>query len=117
MAVALGLFGAAPARAVDFAKDIFPIYAIAADGASVIRRQVRRAELLKFFSGLSQCLVGMEACASAHHWARQLIAMGHRFKLMLAAYVKAYVKRGKTDALMPKRSVNPSSARRRVSSP
>ena len=64
----------------------------------VVRRQLRRAQVLGFFEGLAPCLVGIEACASAHHWAREIAALGHEVRLMPPAYVKAYVKRGKTDA-------------------
>ncbi len=83
---------------VDLAKNVFQVHAIGADGKVLVRRQLRRAEVLKFFSALPPCLVGMEACASAHHWARELIALGHDVRLMPPAYVKPYVKRGKTDA-------------------
>ncbi len=62
------------------------------------RKQLRRSQVLTFFEGLSPCLVGNEACASAHHWGRQLKAVGHEVRLMPPAYVKAYVERGKTDA-------------------
>ena len=82
---------------VDLAKNVFQVHAIDADGKVLVRRQLRRAEVLKFFSALP-CLVGMEACASAHHWARELIALGHEVRLMPPAYVKPDVKRGKTDA-------------------
>lgn len=83
---------------VDLAKTVFQVHGIDADGTVVIRRQLRRAEVVKFFSTLSPCLVGMEACASAHYWGRELIALGHEVRLMPPAYVKPYVKRGKTDA-------------------
>lgn len=83
---------------VDLAKNVFQVHAIGADGKVLVRRQLRRAEVLKFFSTLPPCLVGMEACASAHHWGRELIALGHNVRLMPPAYVKPYVKRGKTDA-------------------
>lgn len=83
---------------LDIAKNVFQVHAVAAGGRVVIRRQLRRAEVLKFFSALPPCVIGMEACASAHHWARELVAVGHEVKLMPPAYVKAYVKRGKTDA-------------------
>lgn len=58
----------------------------------------RLSQVLAFFEKLPRCLIGMEACASAHHWGRELTALGHEVKLMPAAYVKPYVKRGKTDA-------------------
>src|SRR5438045_2865246 len=83
---------------LDLAKSVFQVHAIDADGKVVVRRQLRRGEVLKFFGILSPCLVGMEACASAHHWARELVARGHEVRLMPPAYVKPYVKRGKTDA-------------------
>lgn len=83
---------------VDLAKTVFQIHAISADGKVLVRRQLRRAEVLKFFAALPPCLVGMEACASAHHWGREIRALGHEVRLMPPAYVKPYVKRGKTDA-------------------
>jgi len=83
---------------VDLAKNVFQVHAIGADGTVLVRRQLRRGEVVKFFSSLPPCLVGMEACASAHHWGRELLALGHDVRLMPPAYVKPYVKRGKTDA-------------------
>lgn len=84
---------------LDLAKNMFQVHAIAHDGSPVVRRQLRRAEVLKFFAKLKQpCLVGIEACASAHYWGREIGALGHEVRLMPPAYVKPYVKRGKTDA-------------------
>ncbi len=83
---------------LDLAKNVFQVHGIAVDGAVVFRKQLRRAQVLEFFESLPPCLVGIEACASAHHWARALIGLGHEVRLMPPAYVKAYVKRGKTDA-------------------
>ena len=83
---------------LDLVKNIFQVHGIDAAGGVVVRRQVRRSQMLAFFSSLAPCLVGIEACASAHHWARELMALGHQVRLMPPAYVKAYVKRGKTDA-------------------
>jgi transposase len=83
---------------LDLAKNVFQVHAITADGAVLIRRKLRRAEVIRFFAELPPCLVGMEACAAAHHWARELMAIGHEVRLMPPAYVKPYVKRGKTDA-------------------
>jgi transposase len=83
---------------LDLAKNVFQVHAIDRDGKVLVRRPLRRAEVLKFFSALAPCLVGMEACASAHHWARELTKLGHEVRLMPPAYVKPYVKRGKTDA-------------------
>ena len=79
---------------LDLAKNVFQVHGVAADGGVVTRRQLRRAQVLSFFEGLTPCLVGIEACASAHHWARELAALGHEVRLMPPAYVKAYVKRG-----------------------
>ena len=83
---------------VDVAKNVFQVHGVDASGAVVVRRQLRRGQVLPFFKKQSPCLVGMEACATAHHWARQLIALGHEVKLMPPAYVKPYVKRNKNDA-------------------
>lgn len=83
---------------LDLAKSVFQVHAIAADGAVLIRRKLRRSEVIRFFAELSPYLVGMEACASAHHWARELMAVGHEVRLMPPAYVKPYVERGETDA-------------------
>lgn len=83
---------------LDLAKNVFQVHAIGADGAVLIRRKLRRTEVIRFFAELPRCLVGMEACASAHHWARELMAIGHEVRLMPPAYVKPYVKRRKTDA-------------------
>jgi transposase len=83
---------------LDLAKNVFQVHAIDADGNVLVRRTLRRAQLLPFFASLPPCLVGMEACGTAHHWARELIKLGHDVRQMPAAYVKPYVKRGKTDA-------------------
>lgn len=83
---------------LDLAKTVFQVHGVAADGEVVVRKQLRRGQMLAFFEALPPCLIGMEACASAHHWGRALTDLGHEVKLMPPAYVKAYVKRGKTDA-------------------
>jgi transposase len=83
---------------LDLAKNVFQVQAIATDGAVLIRRKLRRHEFVRFFTDLLPCLVGMEACASAHHWACELMAIGPEVRLMPPAYVKLYVKRGKNDA-------------------
>ena len=83
---------------LDLAKSIFQIHAIDAHGGVVARRALRRANLLDFFRKIPPCLVGMEACATAHFWAREIQACGHEVKIIPPIYVKAYVKRGKTDA-------------------
>jgi transposase len=81
---------------LDLAKNIFQIHAITADGTVVYRRKRRRSELREFFAKREPCLVEMEACASAQYWARELADLGHIVRLMPAAYVKPYVKRGKS---------------------
>src|ERR1044072_1523905 len=83
---------------LDIAKSVFQVHGIDVDGAVVIRKRVSRAKLLEFFAALPSCLVGIEACPSAHHWSRQLQAVGHRVRLMPPSYVKAYLKRSKNDA-------------------
>jgi transposase len=83
---------------LDLAKHVFQVHGVDATGAVVLRKQLRRGQVLAFFSSLPRCLVGIEACATAHYWARELAALGHEVRLMPAQYVKAYVKRNKTDA-------------------
>src|SRR5256884_9058941 len=83
---------------LDLAKHVFQMHGVEAEGATVLRKQLRRAQVLAFFSRLPRCLVGMEACGTAHYWARELRALGHEVRLMPAQYVKAYVKRNKNDA-------------------
>ena len=83
---------------IDLAKNVFQVHGVDAEGSVVVCRQLRRAQVLPLFRKLPPCLVGMEACATAHHWARQLIELGHQVKLMPPHYVKPYVKRNKNDA-------------------
>jgi transposase len=83
---------------IDLAKTVFRLHAVDAAGVTVIRKRLRRAEVLSFLAGLEPCLIGIEACATSHHWARELTKFGHTVKLMPPAYVKPYVKRGKNDA-------------------
>src|SRR3989454_3591249 len=83
---------------LDVAKHVFQVHGVDAEGATVLRKQLRRAQVLAFFSRLPPCLVGLEACATAHYWARELRALGHEVRLMPAQYVKAYIKRNKYDA-------------------
>ena len=83
---------------VDLAKHVFQLHGIAPDGSVVLRQRLRRPQVIEFFAKLPPCLVGMEACGTGHHWARELTALGHQVRLMPAHYVKAYVKRGKNDA-------------------
>ena len=83
---------------LDIAKNVFQVHGIDAAEKVVIRKQLRRGQVLKFFAALPPCLVGMEACASAHYWARELTKLGHEVRLMPSKDVKAYVKRNKHDA-------------------
>ena len=83
---------------LDIAKSVFQVHGVDAGGQVVIRRQLKRRYVLAFFQKLSPCLVGIEACASSHHWSRELKALGHTVRLMPPAYVKPYVKRQKNDA-------------------
>ena len=83
---------------VDLAKNVFQVHGVDAEGAVVVRRKLRRRQVLAFFKKLPPCLVGMEACATSHYWAREIAALGHEVKLMPPRYVKPYVKRNKNDA-------------------
>jgi transposase len=83
---------------LDLAKSVFQLHAVDAEGAVVWRKKVRRGALLDTLAQVSPCLVGMEACATAHHWAREISALGHEVRLMPPAYVKAYLRRQKNDA-------------------
>ena len=83
---------------LDLAKRVFQVHGTDATGQVVVRKSLRRSQMLPFFAKLPPCLVGIEACGTSHHWARELIKFGHEVRLMPPAYVKPYVKRGKTDA-------------------
>jgi transposase len=83
---------------LDLAKNVFQVHGVDAEGRVVVRRKLRRAKVREFFAGLTPCLIGMEACGTAHFWARELIAMEHQVRIMPPSYVKAYVRRGKNDA-------------------
>src|SRR5260370_35638182 len=80
---------------LDIAKSVFQVHGVDVAGAVVIRKRVRRAKVLEYFGELPPCLVGIEACPSAHHWGRELQALGHRVRLIPPSYVKAYLKRSK----------------------
>jgi transposase len=82
----------------DLAKQVFQAHGADASGETLLRRKLRRAEVLPFFRKLPSCIVAMEACGGAHHWAREISALGHEVRLVPPAYVKPFVKRGKTDA-------------------
>ena len=83
---------------IDLAKTVFQVHGVDAVGAAVVKRKLRRGQVLEVFARLDPCLVGMEACAGAHYWARELTALGHEVRIMPPSHVKPYVKRGKTDA-------------------
>jgi transposase len=84
---------------LDIAKNVFQVHGVDEEGKVVITRQLRRGQVIVFFKKLAPCLIGMEACATAHHWGRELTELGHTVRLMPASYVKAYVKRSKNDAV------------------
>nr|WP_249817277.1 IS110 family transposase [Bradyrhizobium sp. 179] len=84
---------------VDLAKNYFQIHALSSEAAPAVKRKLTRRTMREFFSKIEPCRVGMEACGSAHYWARELKAMGHDVSLMPPAYTKPYVKRGKNDAV------------------
>lgn len=83
---------------IDLAKSVFQVHGIDASSQAVMRRRLGRSQLLTFFARLPPCLIGMEACSSAHHWARELARFGHEVRLIPPQYVRPYVKRNKTDA-------------------
>lgn len=84
---------------IDIAKHVFQVHGVNAAGQVVVRKKLRRSDVLTFFANLEPGLIGMEACATAHHWGRSLVALGHTVKLIPPSYVKPYVKRGKNDAI------------------
>lgn len=83
---------------LDLAKSVFQVHGVDASAHAILRRRLGRGDLLPFFAKQPSCVVGMEACSSAHHWARELIRLGHEVRLIPPQYVKPYVKRNKTDA-------------------
>ena len=83
---------------LDIAKRVFQLHGVDAAGKAVLRRKLQRSEVLAFFKALPPCLVGIEACGTAHYWARKIRELGHEVRLMPPSYVAPYVKRGKTDA-------------------
>src|ERR1700722_7160312 len=85
---------------LDLAKSVFQAHGVDETGATLLTKRLHRKQMLPFFSKLPPCLIGMEACGTAHHWARTLTAMGHEVRLIPPSYVKAFVKRGKSELLM-----------------
>ena len=83
---------------LDLAKHVFQVHGVDASGRVVVAKAIRRNKLLEFFASLPPCLVGLEASGSAHHWARELIKLGHEARMMPPAYVKPYIRRQKNDA-------------------
>ncbi len=83
---------------IDLAKNVFQIHGVDEHGKRLFNKQLRRAQMASFFANIPPCLIGMEACASAHFWANKLISMGHNVKLMAPQFVKPYVKTNKHDA-------------------
>ena len=83
---------------LDLAKQVFQVHGADAEGSPIFNGKLRRAEVLRFFEKQPACLVGLEACGSSHFWAREIAALGHEVRLIPPAYVKPFVKRGKTDA-------------------
>jgi transposase len=79
---------------LDIAKNVFQVHGVDDKGTVGIRKRLRRPDILGFFASLPPCLIGIEACSASHHWARQLIRVGHEVRLMPARYVKPYVQRG-----------------------
>jgi transposase len=83
---------------VDLAKNVFQVHGVDQRGKTVLRKQLRREQMVEFFAKVSPCLVGMEACGSAHHWARVLQGQGHTVRVIASQFVKPYVKSNKSDA-------------------
>ena len=83
---------------LDLAKSVFQVHGADKEGRPVVRKKLRRGQVLAFFAGLSPCLIGLEACASAHYWARELRALGHAVRLIPPQYVHPFVKTNKNDA-------------------
>jgi transposase len=87
---------------LDLAKNVFQVHGVDIHGEVVVRKQLTRSQVRKFFAQLEPCLVGMEACGGAHYWSRELTRLGHTVRLMAPAFVKAYLKSNKKTAMTPK---------------
>ena len=96
---------------IDLAKNVFQLHAVNSHGKVVLRRQIHRGQMRGFFVNLPPCLIGMEACASAHYWARTLESYGHRVRLIAPHFVKPFVKTHKTDATDAESASTPCCAR------
>lgn len=83
---------------IDLAKNVFQVHGVDAPGGAVLRKKLERSKMVEYFVKLAPCLIGMEACGSAHYWAHKLTAMGHTVKFMAPQFVKPYVKTNKNDA-------------------
>ncbi|CAB3809410.1 hypothetical protein LMG28688_06984 [Paraburkholderia caffeinitolerans] len=83
---------------LDLAKSVLQIHAVDLQGQIVVRKQLRRADVLPYFATLQPCVIGMEACASSHYWGRELAKLGHTVRLIAPRFVRPYVKSNKTDA-------------------
>ena len=83
---------------IDLAKSVMQVHGVDAAGAVVVQRRLRQGQVMGFFARLPRCVIGLEACATAHYWGRELKALGHEVRLIPPAYVKAYVRRNKNDA-------------------
>ena len=97
---------------LDLAKNVFQVHCVDGVGTVIIKRQLRRSEVLKFFTRVPTCLIGIEACGTAHYWGRELLKLGHNVKLMPPAYVKPYVKRGHAWRCAPPQVYSPGAKRR-----
>ena len=84
---------------LDLAKNVLQVHGVTTDGTIAFNRSLRRAQVLSFFETVPPCLVGIEACGTSHYWAREIAKLGHEVRLIPPAYVKPYVKRGKSDAI------------------
>ena len=86
---------------IDLAKSAFQVHGVNEHGKNALKKQIRRDQMVTFFVNLPPCLIGMEACGGAHHWARKLQSMGHTVKLMAPQFVKPHVKPNQNDATEP----------------